>query len=357
MYLFYVKRRPTRIWKKDLSYYALPPKWVLTGRKTRVFDMQILVVDSNTLSRQHTVNRVRNAGHQTLEAESAEHALSALANTAVDMVLIDSNLPGISAFDLTRTVRAQFLNWFPILFLSDRAHDDYLAEGIHAGADDYLLKPLSEPLLDAKLSAMERISLMKRELDTANRQLKQLSTIDPLTNLQNRRGLDSCLEREWCRNQREQSELSVLMIDIDQFKHYNDNYGHQQGDSCIRQIANLLSQTLNGSDDLLARYGGEEFMAVLPYTTQEGAQAIAEQMIETVRQAQLSHQYSEVAPYITISIGVSSTRLANEDSDQLIRHADQALYLAKDYGRNRSVNYGEISMLINTASSRPAAVG
>ena len=319
--------------------------------------MQILIVDSDELSRQQTVRAIRRAGHQPLLARSAEHALGVLANHQVDMMLLDSNLPGIHAFDLIRTVRAQFRSWFPVLLISSANQDDYLAEGIHAGADDCLLKPLKEPLLSAKLSAMERISTMKRELDTANRQLRHLSTLDPLTGLSNRRELDSSLEREWCEQQQEGRELSVLMIDIDQFKAYNDGYGHTRGDQCLRQVSQILERQVCRSNDLLARFGGEEFIALLPDTSLEGAQLIAEQMLAQIRQQALAHQYSSVTSKVTISIGISSTRYGACNSDELIDQADQALYLAKDQGRNQQVSYDAIETLINNASSRPLAVG
>lgn len=319
--------------------------------------MNILIVDNNASSRQQTRAQVEQAGHSVLEARSAEHALSTLTNYAVDMLLIDSHLPEIRAFDLIRTVRAQFLNWFPVMLLSDLDHDAYLAEGIHSGADDYLRRPISQPLLCAKLSAMERISLMKRELDAANRQLRQLSTQDPLTGLMNRRGLENTLEKEWLRQRRENGELSVLMIDIDHFKQYNDHYGHPRGDSCLRQVADQLNRCLKRSHDVLARFGGEEFIAILPDSSEQSARMMAAQMLSAINAASIPHQSSDIAAHITLSIGISATDLATTCCDELIEQADRALYLAKNYGRNQLVSYGEITTLINKASSRPVAVG
>lgn len=319
--------------------------------------MNILIVDNNHLSRQQTVSQIQCSGHTTLEARSAEHALTSLSRHPVDMLVLDSNLPGVCALDLIRTVRAQFRNWFPILLLSALDHHDYLAEGIHAGADDYLLKPLSEPLLNAKLSALGRINQMKKELDNANRQLRQQSTQDSLTGLHNRRWLDHALQKEWSRQRREQSELAVLMIDIDYFKAYNDSYGHQQGDHCLREVSALLSQCLKRSHDQLARYGGEEFIAILPGTSLKGAQILAQQMLSAIRTADIPHRRSDIRAYVTVSIGVSSTHMAADHGGELIEQADQALYQAKHTGRDQQACYGEIATLINSASSRPAAVG
>lgn len=316
--------------------------------------MNILIVDNNHASRQQTVNHIQQAGHHTLEARSAEHALTSLSRHQIDMLVLDSSLPGICALDLIRTVRAQFQNWFPILLLSELDHHDYLAEGIHAGADDYLLKPLSEPLLNAKLSALGRINQMKQALDAANRKLREQSTQDSLTGLNNRRWLDHCLKKEWSRHRRENSELAILMIDIDYFKAYNDSYGHLQGDHCLRQVSAQLNKCLKRPHDQLARYGGEEFIAVLPQTSLEGAHIIAQQMLTAIRTAEIPHCNSEINTCVTVTIGISTTRLSASQSTELIEQADQALYQAKHSGRDQAIGYGEITTLINNASSRPS---
>ncbi|MCV6587427.1 MAG: diguanylate cyclase [Marinobacterium sp.] len=319
--------------------------------------MEILVVDNDTASRQQTVAQLLKAGHRTQEATTALQAIQTLELHPVDLLMLDSHLPDTDVFELIRTVRATFSHWFPIVLLSDTRHEQFLADGIHAGADDYLLRPLSATLLIARLEALSRIIRMKQELDAANMQLKMLSTQDPLTGLLNRRGLDQVLSRAWHHHRQDKSELALMMIDIDQFKRYNDYYGHQQGDHCLRQVASLLEQSLAQPHGRLARYGGEEFMVILPGADCYDARQLASQILQRVKNAAILHPASSVASYLTLSIGISTSCQQADSCETLVSQADEALYLAKRYGRNREVCYGEIATLINSASSRPVAVG
>jgi len=175
-----------------------------------------------------------------------------------------------------------------------------------------------------------------RALAEANAVLDRLSHTDPLTGLPNRRRFDERFADNWASARRDQSKLSLLMIDVDCFKLYNDNYGHQSGDECLRQVANAISKTLHRATDLVARYGGEEFAAILPGTDAAGALALGESMREAVESLNLSHEYSTAKPVVTISGGVASTIPDNDaDATALVEQADQALYRAKQAGRNR----------------------
>jgi PleD family two-component response regulator len=169
---------------------------------------------------------------------------------------MDIEMPEVDGFALTKMMRKEYPQWFPIIFLSANDSEEYLTQGIDAGANDYLTKPIKQVILSAKLRAMERIAKMKGALERANKQLEILSSIDPLTQILNRRGLEEVLASAWKINERQKGELSILMIDIDFFKPYNDNYGHPQGDKCLVQVANTLNETLNRATDSLARYGG-----------------------------------------------------------------------------------------------------
>lgn len=175
----------------------------------------------------------------------------------------------------------------------------------------------------------------KKELEYA---LLRMSMIDGLTGLANRRHFDEIFEREWRRGFRDQSLLSVVMIDIDYFKKYNDRYGHQAGDDCLRTVGQSLADTIKRPGDFIARYGGEEFVVILPSTELENARSIAESMRGNVSDLRLSHEDSLVAPVVTISAGVTSDVPAKDSSpDGLIKKADEALYKAKDSGRNRVI--------------------
>nr|WP_281411983.1 GGDEF domain-containing protein [Motiliproteus sediminis] len=166
--------------------------------------------------------------------------------------------------------------------------------------------------------------------------LASLARMDYLTELPNRRECDRKLEQEWLRLRRHGEPLALVLIDIDHFKAYNDHYGHSLGDDCLRQVAKAMSRCLRRPADMLARYGGEEFMAILPETTREGAETVAQAMVEAVRQTGLPHEASSTADWVTISAGVAA--LVPEDGAtprEISELADNALYRAKSGGRNR----------------------
>lgn len=176
-----------------------------------------------------------------------------------------------------------------------------------------------------------------KELAQAHERLKELSRVDGLTGLYNRRHFQEYLEQVWDRAQYAKADVSVMMVDVDHFKKYNDRYGHPAGDECLRQIAQVLRQNLRRPADLIARYGGEEFIAVLPQTEPAYAALVAERVRQAVEALQLRHEGSSSALVVTVSIGTASSKakLQDEGPDQLIDRADQALYLAKREGRNR----------------------
>lgn len=174
------------------------------------------------------------------------------------------------------------------------------------------------------------------ELAKANETLQKLSCLDGLTGTANRRHFDEILLREWKKGIKDRRPLSLILLDIDYFKNYNDNYGHQEGDSCLKQVAKILEKSLKKSEDLLARYGGEEFAVILPDTNLEGAKIVAERLRRQVEALALTHLYSGVSKTVTISLGVASILPSNNyQSSDLISYADQALYEAKKEGRNQ----------------------
>jgi diguanylate cyclase (GGDEF)-like protein len=188
---------------------------------------------------------------------------------------------------------------------------------------------------------MEAEAMLKRTetaLQKANHQLQQLATMDGLTQIANRRRLDTWIGKEWRRLTREKTPLSVIMCDIDHFKQYNDTYGHQTGDDCLKRVARAIAHTARRSADLAARYGGEEFIIALPNTTVDGALQVAREIQEAVRELKLPHANSPVSPFVTLSMGLAAVVPdAAQTYGQLIAAADQALYEAKKKGRNRIV--------------------
>ncbi|ERT09697.1 diguanylate cyclase domain protein [Lyngbya aestuarii BL J] len=187
-------------------------------------------------------------------------------------------------------------------------------------------------------------------LEEANKKLQYLANIDGLTQIANRRSFDETLNREWCRATREQQPLSLILCDVDYFKAYNDYYGHLQGDECLIQVAQAISQVVRRPADLVARYGGEEFVVILPNTDGSGAVQVAQLIQEQIRQLQSPHVKSDVSPYITLSLGISSIiPSCKMSSEQLVNAADRALYQAKQQGRNQII----INTNINPKKTQP----
>lgn len=309
--------------------------------------MKALVIEDTVTSATLVCHLLERMGLRAVHARDGESGIEAFKLERPDLVLLDIIMPGMDGFDVARRIRQLERDgeWTPIIFLSARASEADLERGIDVGGDDYLVKPVSEIVLKAKVRAMQRIAQMRyslllltRKLNEANRELSRLSSVDGLTGIPNRRVFDDTLAREWRRAERRAAPISLLLLDIDHFKEYNDCYGHQAGDDCLRAVAASLDQALRRSSDLAARYGGEEFVIVLPETDTHGARNVAENVIEIVRGLGIEHARSQTAPVITISVGVAtSTPTRGDDSGwkALLGEADAALYRAKHNGRNR----------------------
>ncbi len=295
----------------------------------------LLVEDSPTLRDAHCIY-IRNGGHTPIIAESGEEALQMMENTSFDLVIMDVKMPGLDGFETTRLMRELLGDyWIPIIFVTGKREDESLLKGIEAGGDDYLIKPVSPVILQAKISAMERIIEMRNQLNALNAELETLSQKDSLTHIYNRRYFDEFSRQQWLVASRKQQSIAVLMIDIDHFKLFNDYYGHQAGDDCLVKVATTLEHALHRSSDILARYGGEEFIIVLPDTDAKGAILVAETICIAVEDLQIEHKASTTCETITISIGVATATCTNgRNLEDLIHCADKALYNSKHNGRN-----------------------
>lgn len=301
--------------------------------------LNILIIDDDRVMRKFIRAVIIESSHNALSAANHTEALSLLSFHKIDLILMDIEMPEVDGFNLTKIVREQLDRWVPIIFLSANKSDEYLAKGIDAGGDDYLTKPINQVILNAKIRAMSRIAEMQMQLDELNKKLEKLSNIDSLTQLLNRRGLVERLEIDWASNKRRGEELSIMLLDIDFFKSYNDNYGHPQGDLCLQQFSQVLSTCMHRTVDTIARYGGEEFLIILPATPIDGARFKAEKIIKALLDESILHEHSSVAKHVTASIGISSTAIGACDYSELIEQADVALYQAKNQGRNRCVIY------------------
>jgi diguanylate cyclase (GGDEF)-like protein/PAS domain S-box-containing protein len=196
-----------------------------------------------------------------------------------------------------------------------------------------------EPLwLDGTIFDITDRKVSENELQRANQELMRIASIDSLTQIANRRHFIEYLDREWRRMVREKSTLSLILCDIDFFKLFNDNYGHQAGDICLVGVAKAIKSVVNRPADLVARFGGEEFIIILPSTDIDGASHLAEQVRMAVFQKNIVHEYSETAPYVSLSLGVAAMiPTLNSNPDHLIKAADDALYEAKRQGRNQVI--------------------
>lgn len=305
--------------------------------------MRILVVDDSKAIRQLVAECLKTMGHEVVFAENGQQCLDYVGQHSLDLILMDVEMPSLNGIEATKTIREiKKADWFPIIFLTTRVDDDSFANGILAGGDAYLTKPLNPLRLQLTVIAMERIYLMRQklqkvqtELTAANQQLKRLALFDQLTGLANRRHFDQTLSQQFALARRDRSPLSLIICDIDYFKLYNDSYGHQRGDDCLAAVGDVLRGQTKRPTDLACRYGGEEFTVILPDTDRNGARQVAESMREAVFDRQLPHSGSKVAQCITLSMGAATYTGQFKQFADLTKAADDALYRAKEHGRNR----------------------
>jgi len=248
-----------------------------------------------------------------------------------DLILLDVMMPGMNGYEVCRQVKETvFLQDIPVIFITTMDEEESQLRGLELGAVDYITKPFNAAIV--KLRVKNHIELKKqRDL------LAQMSYTDGLTGIPNRRAFDNAMDREWKRAGRLQTTMAMLLLDIDYFKLYNDNYGHLAGDDCLKKIAKIFASVLTRPGDFLGRYGGEEFACVLPDTDEKGATHVAARIHEQIAEAAIAHAYSPVKPIVTISIGIAVAVVkASISPEAFIDLADTALYKAKNSGRNQT---------------------
>ncbi len=305
--------------------------------------MNILLVD-DTRTEQHIMTvRLNEMGHDVICCSNGQEAIDLYEQYDFDLVLMDVIMPVMDGYETARHIRKEEDDWVPIIFLSGRTSPDDIAAGIEAGGDDYLTKPVDETILAAKMSAMQRIAAMRHrlisvshELEKANDELQKLANADGLTGLANRRIIDEYLERETARAIRSEHPIAVIMIDLDNFKFYNDNYGHIAGDSCLKKVSKVLKTTVRRPEDLVGRYGGEEFCVILPNTDMNGAAFVAERIRSEVENLKIPHARNTAGNVVTLSLGIASNIPGKKTTaNHLLNAADKALYEAKMAGKNQ----------------------
>ena len=297
---------------------------------------RILIVDDEKVNITVLVALLED-DYDIIVAKSGEMAIQrANSEFQPDLILLDVIMPGMDGYTVCHELKNQSSTKnIPIIFITVKGTEEEETKGLAMGAVDYISKPFSPSIVKARVA--NHIEL-KRQRDL----LESLNHIDGLTGISNRRRFDEFLDLQLKLISRTPNHLSLLMIDVDHFKEYNDHYGHLQGDDCLKKIAQCLSATAARSTDLVARYGGEEFAIILPNTNQRGAIAIGQSIISAVQKLEITHEYSAVAEYVSISVGATTLQYGEEmSSEEMIRQADQALYNSKENGRNQATSYSK----------------
>ncbi|MDD5410545.1 MAG: diguanylate cyclase [Methylobacter sp.] len=291
---------------------------------------RILIVDDER-SNIEILSDLFGDDHEILFATEGNRALEIAAISKPDIILLDMMMPGINGCEVCRLLKTNpQTRAIPVIFIT--ALGDVATEtlGLELGAMDYISKPFSPAVVKMRVN-------IQIELKRAREQLTLLATLDGLTGIANRRRFDEFIASEWSRASRSRQPMALAMIDIDLFKNYNDHYGHQAGDKCLRKVAKFLETHAGRPGDLVARYGGEEFAFITSTTNGTTALRMTESICGALLSMRLPHTMSPFG-YVTVSIGVAAfAPVDGETSELLVRKADEALYHAKKQGRNQAV--------------------
>jgi len=303
-------------------------------------DFEVMLVEDSRTQALKFQLMLESHGYHVSHAKNGLEAMNMLLNSQTSIVISDWIMPEMDGSELCQAIRKHdFGNYVYIILLTAKDSKGDIIEGLEAGADDYLTKPVDDAELIARLATAERVIRLESSLRKRNKEIALLSITDPLTQIFNRGYLNDNLPKAFKRAVRYQHDLSIIICDIDHFKLVNDTYGHQAGDEVLKSFVKTIHDSLRKDLDWMARFGGEEFIIVLPETDLKGATSVAERV-----RGQISEM---VTPYdgndlqITASFGIATIK---SDTDQfhltfedLIRAADRCLYQAKDQGRNQSI--------------------
>ena len=313
--------------------------------------LRVLIAEDDAVSRMILKRAVESLGHECISAADGEAAWSTFQTTSdVDVVISDWMMPGMDGLELCTRIRtADHESYTFFIFLTSLTDKDHLLEGMDAGADDYLSKPLNRDELRARLVAAERVTALhrqleaqRRELRTLNRELHQQARQDGLTGLGNRLRLREDLEALEARAKRYGHSYCAILCDVDAFKLYNDHYGHIKGDDVLKKIGDVISRVCRTGDSAY-RYGGEEFLIMLPEQSLPSAAIVAERLRRSIEDLAIPHEARSPGGIVTVSAGLAELSSAKDnDAVTLLKHADAALYKAKETGKNRVVLYDPV---------------
>ncbi|KRE76634.1 diguanylate cyclase [Arthrobacter sp. Soil761] len=296
--------------------------------------MMVLVADDDPGSLMVAKAAVERSGHSCLTASDGDEAWALFLEHQPDVVVTDWMMPGLDGLALCRAIRARTTDLYTYIMLltSQGSRDDVLA-GLEAGADDYVTKPLDPFVLHTRLLVAQRVTTLHADLAHYRTMLSHQARTDPLTGLSNRLKLTEDLQQLHARSLRYGEEYCLAMRDVDNFKSYNDIYGHQAGDFALQAVGAALATVARASDGVY-RYGGEEFLLILPRQTLQGAKEMLERALHAVQTLNITHS-GDPTGHLTLSAGISAFADYHAEADNVLREADAALYAAKATGRNR----------------------
>lgn len=308
----------------EITHSPILSPYDISARRAR-----LLVVDDQPINIQ-AIHQIFGGTHDVFMATKGEQALEFCNKTPPDLVLLDVVMPDMDGLEVCRRLKSQAdTRDIPVLFVTGHGQPEQEDACWEAGCVDFINKPFNPTTLRSRVRAH---LLLKFQAEL----LRGMAFADGLTGVGNRRSFDERFDLEWRRCRRIGAPLALIMVDVDFFKLYNDHYGHQAGDDCLRAAAGKLKGALKRPQDMVARYGGEEFVCLLPETHHAGATAIAHALELAVRGLQIAHAGSSVAPVVTISLGVGTAMPGNPpDAQTLLLFADKQLYRAKEEGRGR----------------------
>lgn len=293
---------------------------------------QTLMIVDDYQSNLDAMNALFSFMYKVVLKDNAKDAIDYAINEEVDLILLDVDMPHMSGYEACEVLKSNEVTaHIPIIFVTAADSPDEEEKGLLLKAVDYIVKPINLPILHVRVrNQMEVVRSLKK--------LEELSSIDGLTGVCNRRQLDTMMLQHYASTIRHGHCLALLMIDIDNFKQYNDNYGHVQGDECLKQVADAIKTVRRRETDLVGRYGGEEFAVVLPETDVEGALVVATKVLNQVRDLQIPHAANKPHQIVTVSIGVAVFEPINHHQelslDEFVNQADEQLYVAKRHGKN-----------------------
>ena len=290
---------------------------------------RILIVD-DAMENVQILHQALQDEHDVLFAMSGEKALHIARHQLPDLILLDAMMPDMDGYAVCAALRASSATAaIPIIFVTALKSPEDETRALDAGAADFITKPVNAAVVRARVRTQ---LIVKRQSDA----LRALTLTDGLTGVANRRAFDERLDNEWRRCSRAGAPMALIMVDIDCFKHFNDEYGHLAGDDCLQRVAAAMLRAAARPQDLVARYGGEEFAILLPQLDLAGAEGVARRLLDEVEALAMPHARSSVGPLMTVSMGVASvTPGVNVAPVGLVAAADTLLYEAKAAGRNR----------------------